>query len=115
MFEDKESREKLKNIFNNISKLETDLVPSFKECLENNEPIGIYVATKDKTDVEWVFGSKEISSMLGGEKFLKEAYEKMFSLGEKEEDWIVFAVLNKVGPIYITRFDKNLLKEVFIN
>lgn len=114
MFEEPEAREKIKNIFKNISYMEESLVPLFKNALEENEPIGLYVATKDQTDLSWVFGTKEIERMLGGEETLQDITKQLLPTEKDKEDGIVLAILKKVGPIYAIRLEKAVLTEAFL-
>lgn len=114
MFEEPEAREKIKNIFKNISTMETSLVPEFKKTLRENEPIGLYIATEDQTDIMWVFGRDEISRMLGGEEALKDITDQLLPTQEDKEEGVVFAILKKVGPIYAIRLEKAVLEEVFL-
>lgn len=114
MFEEPEAREKIKNIFKNISTMETSLVPEFKKTLKGNEPIGLYIATEDQTDITWIFGKEEISRMLGGEKALEDITDQLLPTPVDKEEGVVMAILKKVGPIYAIRLEKAVLEEVFL-
>ncbi len=114
MFEHPEAREKIKNIFKNISHLEEELVPKFKKSLKENEPIGLYVATEDQSDIMWLFGKKDIAPMLGGYDALKDIKQQLLPTEEDEKEGVVFAILKKVGPIYAIRLEKAVLEEVFL-
>lgn len=113
MFEEPESREKIKNIFKNIYSSEEDLIPKFRESIKNNDPIGLYVATKDQSDIMWIFGKKEVSSMLGGEEELQKLLDQLLPTEKDKNDGVLFAILKKVGPIYAIRLEKAILEEVF--
>ena len=113
MFEEPEAREKIKNIFKNISTMETDLVPEFKKTLKENEPIGLYIATEDQSDITWIFGEKEIGRMLGGKEALEDITNQLLPTPKDREEGVVFAILKKVGPLYAVRLEKEVLKEVF--
>ena len=113
MFEEPEAREKIKNIFKNISNFDKELVSEFKWALRYDEPIGLYVATKDQSDVSWVFGEEEVGRMLGGKKVLDGITEELFPTEEDREKGVVLAILKKVGPIYAVRLEKAVLEEVF--
>jgi len=115
MFEHPEAREKIKNIFKNISTLEKELVPEFKKSLEKNEPIGLYVATEDQSDITWLFGKTHIAPMLGGDDALKDVTDQLLPSEEDKKEGVLFAVLKKVGPIYAIRLEKAVLEEVFLN
>lgn len=115
MFEHPEAREKIKNIFKNISELEKDLVPAFKKSLEKNEPIGLYIATEDQSDITWLFGETHIAPMIGGDDTLKEITEELLPSEMDKREGVVFAILKKVGPIYAIRLEKAVLEEVFLN
>ena len=114
MFEHPEAREKIKNIFKNISTLEEELVLKFKKSLKENEPIGLYVATEDQSDIMWLFGKKDIAPMLGGYDALKDIKQQLLPTEEDEKEGVVFAILKKVGPIYAIRLEKAVLEEVFL-
>lgn len=114
MFEEPEAREKIKNIFKNISTMEKSLVPEFKKTLTENEPIGLYIATEDQTDIMWVFGQEEISRMLGGKEALEDITNQLLPTPEDRQEGVVFAILKKVGPIYAIRLEKAVLEEVFL-
>lgn len=114
MFEEPEAREKIKNIFKNISYMEEDLIPLFKKALEENEPIGLYVATEDQTDLSWVFGPEEVGRMIGGKDSLKDITDQLLPTEEDKEEGIVLAILKKVGPIYAIRLEKAVLTEAFL-
>ena len=114
MFEEPEAREKIKNIFKNISYMEEDLIPKFKKSLADNEPIGLYVATQDNTDISWIFGRKQIGDMLGGEEALESITEQLLPEEEDKESGVVRAVLKKVGPIYAIRLEKEVLEDAFL-
>ena len=114
MFEEPEAREKIKNIFKNISYMEEDLIPLFKKALEENEPIGLYVATEDQTDLSWVFGPAEVGRMIGGKDSLKDITDQLLPTEEDKEEGIVLAILKKVGPIYAIRLEKAVLTEAFL-
>tara|TARA_Y100000389_G_scaffold203611_1_gene252679 strand:+ start:4907 stop:5254 length:348 start_codon:yes stop_codon:yes gene_type:complete len=115
MFEEPEAREKIKKIFSNISTLEEDLVPCFKKSLINNEPIGLYIATEDQSDITWLFGTEDIAPMLGGDDTLKNITDQLLPSEEDKKEGVVFAVLKKVGPLYAIRLEKDVLSEVFLN
>lgn len=115
MFEEPEAREKIKKIFKNISTLESELVPAFKKALVGNEPIGLYIATEDQSDLMWIFGKKEIGRMLGGEDSLRDITEQLLPTPLDKEEGVVFAILKKVGPLYAIRLEKALLEEVFLS
>lgn len=114
MFENPEAREKIKNIFKNISYLEEDLIPLFRKAIEKNEPIGLYVATEDQTDLSWVFGREEVARMLGGDQTLQDITEQLLPAKEDIEEGVVLAILKKVGPIYAIRLEKAVLTEAFL-
>lgn len=114
MFEHPEAREKIKNIFKNISHLEEELVPRFRECLKNNDPLALYVATQSQDDLTWIFEKKEIERMMGGKDSLKDITEQLLPEEEDKEEGVVFVVLKKVGPIYAIRLEKAILEEVFL-
>ena len=114
MFEEPEAREKIKNIFKNISYMEEELIPKFKKALEENEPIGLYVATKDNTDLSWVFGKKQVGDMLGGDEALESVTEQLLPEEKDKETGVVLAVLKKVGPIYAIRLEKEVLEDAFL-
>jgi len=114
MFEEPESREKIKNIFKNIYSSEEDLIPKFRESIKTNEPIGLYVATKDQSDIMWVFGKEEIASMLGGDEELERLVNQLLPTEKDKREGILFAILKKVGPIYAIRLEKAILEEVFL-
>jgi len=113
MFEEPEAREKIKNIFKNIYNFDKELVSEFKWALKYDKPIGLYVATKDQSDVSWVFGEEEVGRMLGGKKVLDGITEGLFPTEEYKEKGVVLAILKKVGPIYAVRLEKAVLEEVF--
>lgn len=113
MFESQKDREKIKNIFKNISYQEEGLAPLFKKILEKNEPIGLYFATEDQTDVSWVFGADEVGRMLGGIKKLQNITKELLPTEKDLEEYIIFAILKKVGPIYAIKLEKALLTEAF--
>ena len=115
MFEHPEAREKIKNIFKNISELEKELVPSFKKSLEEDEPIGLYIATEDQSDITWLFGKTHIAPMIGGDDALKDVTEQLLPSEEDKKEGVVFAILKKVGPIYAIRLEKAVLEEVFLS
>ena len=114
MFEEPEAREKIKKIFKNISTLEKELIPEFKKTLVENEPIGLYIATEDQSDIMWIFGREEVARMLGGEKTLDDITEQLLPTSLDKEEGVVFAILKKVGPIYAIRLEKSVLSEVFL-
>ena len=115
MFEHPEAREKIKSIFKNISRFEEELVPKFRACLKNNDPIALYVATQDQNDLMWIFEKSEISRMLGGSDSLESISEQLLPDEEDKDEGVVFVVLKKVGPIYAIRLEKEVLEEVFLN
>jgi len=115
MFEHPASREKIKKIFKNISVLEKELVPAFKKSLRDNEPIGLYIATEDQSDITWLFGETHIAPMLGGDDTLKNVTEKLLPSEIDKREGIVFAILKKVGSIYAIRLEKAVLEEVFLS
>ena len=115
MFEEPENREKIKKIFSNISTLEKELIPSFKKSLIENEPIGLYIATEDQSDITWLFGKEDIAPMLGGYDALKDITDQLLPSDRDKKEGIVFAVLKKVGPLYAVRLEKDVLSEVFLN
>ena len=114
MFEHPEAREKIKSIFKNISRFEEELVPKFRSCLKNNDPIALYVATQDQNDLMWIFEKSEISRMLGGPDSLESISEQLLPDEEDKDEGVVFVVLKKVGPIYAIRLEKAVLEEVFL-
>tara|TARA_S200002703_G_scaffold83223_1_gene71658 strand:- start:1016 stop:1360 length:345 start_codon:yes stop_codon:yes gene_type:complete len=114
MFEHPEAREKIKSIFKNISRFEEELVPKFRSCLKNNDPIALYVATKDQDDLMWIFEKDEISRMMGGDESLESVSEQLLA-DDGNNEGVVFVVLKKVGPIYAIRLEKEVLEEVFLN
>lgn len=114
MFEDPAAREKIKNIFKNISTLEKELVPEFQKTLEENEPIGLYIATEDQSDISWIFGREEVGRMLGGDENLDSITEQLLPSPKDRREGVVFAILKKVGPIYAVRLEKEVLEEVFL-
>jgi len=114
MFENPEARERIKKIFKNISNLEGELIPEFKKTLIKNEPLGLYIATEDQSDMMWVFGREEIARMLGGEDTLDNITEQLLPTSLDKEEGVVFAVLKKVGPLYAIRLEKSVLSEVFL-
>ncbi len=114
MFEEPEAREKIKKIFKNISTLDKELVPEFKKTLVENEPIGLYIATEDQSDIMWIFGKEEIGRMLGGQDALSEITDQLLPTPADKEEGVLFAILKKVGPIYAIRLEKSVLSEVFL-
>jgi hypothetical protein len=113
MFEDPENRQKIKEIFENLSYQEKRLVPMFKKTLEDGGPIGLYVATKDQKDITWLFDEKEIALMLGGEDALISVTSQLLPTKEDKEDGVLFVIFKKVGPIYSIRIERAVLEEVF--
>ncbi len=115
MFEHPEAREKIKSIFKNISVLEKELVPAFKKSLKENQPIGLYIATEDQSDITWLFGETHISPMIGGDDALKAITDELLPSDTDKKEGLVFAILKKVGPIYAIRLEKAVLEEVFLS
>ncbi len=114
MFEEPEAREKIKRIFKNISTLDKELVPEFKKTLVENEPIGLYIATEDQSDITWIFGREEVGRMLGGDEALDSITEQLLPSPKDRREGVVFAILKKVGPLYAVRLEKEVLEEVFL-
>lgn len=114
MFELPEEREKIKNIFQNLSKQERKLVPMFRKVLEEGGPIGLYVATQDQSDITWLFDEKEIALMLGGEDALISITNQLLPTEEDKKEGLLFAIFKKVGPIYSIRLQRSILEEVFL-
>lgn len=114
MFELPEEREKIKNIFQNLSKQERRLVPMFRKVLKEGGPIGLYVATQDQSDITWLFDKEEIGLMLGGGDALKSITDQLLPTPEDKDKGVLFAIFKKVGPIYSIRLEKAVLEEVFL-
>lgn len=114
MFELPEEREKIKDIFQNLSRQERKLVPMFRRVLEEGGPIGLYVATQDKSDITWLFDKKEIALMLGGEDALISITNQLLPTEEDKKAGVLFAIFKKVGPIYSIRLERAVLEEVFL-
>lgn len=114
MFENPKDRAKIKNIFKNISTIETELNPKFKNILKENGPIALYVATKDQDNIMWLFDKEEINRMLGGESSLEELTEQLLPEEKDKKEGVVLVIFKKVGPIYAIRLEKAILEEVFL-
>jgi len=114
MFEDPKNREKIKNIFQNLSEDESELVPMFKRAIKENGPIALYVATKDKSDITWLFDKQEIALMLGGDDALKSITNQLLPTEKDKQEGMVFVIFKKIGPLYSIRLEKAVLEEVFL-
>jgi hypothetical protein len=114
MFELPEERQKIKDIFENLSHRERRLVPMFRRVLEDGGPIGLYVATKDQKDITWLFDEKEIALMLGGDDALISITNQLLPTEEDKREGVLFVVFKKVGPIYSIRIQRSVLEEVFL-
>lgn len=115
MFDSPEEQDKIKTIFEGIYSKEKILIPRFREALINNDPIGLYVATKDQSDISWIFDTKQIELMLGGRDAYISIKEQLLPTREDSDEYLMMVVFKKVGPIYSLRLKKSILEEVFLD
>ena len=113
MFENPQDRKKIKSIFENLYRDEKELVPMFKKIVREGGPIALYVATKDNSDITWMFDKDEISEMLGGKDALDSVTDQLLPTKKDKEEGIIFVIFKKIGPLYSVRLEKAILHETF--
>ena len=88
----------------------TKILEHLERILNTKDPFALYIATADKSNCSWIFDKKTLCSMLGGEaNYL--AIENQIAK-DSEEDFVLFFILKKVGPLYSIRLEVEFLNEV---
>jgi len=113
MFENPQDRKKIKSIFENLSRDEKELTPMFKKIAQEGGPIALYVATKDNSDITWMFDKDDISEMLGGRDTLDSVTDQLLPTEKDKEEGIIFVIFKKIGPLYSVRLERAILQETF--
>lgn len=78
-----------------------------EDCLRfisaNKTPLALYIATKDKSNVMWIFDPSTIYEMLGGEDIHEKTFRSLFSEEEDKENYVLFYIFTKTSPIVVIK------------
>ena len=78
------------------------VLESLRFIADNRTPFALYIATKDRSNVMWIFDPETVYEMLGGE----DIHEKTFrSACSGEQDRILFYILTKTSPITVIKLN----------
>ena len=79
------------------------VLESLRYIADNRTPFALYVATKDRSNVMWVFDPDTVYEMLGGEDIHDKTFRSVFPEQNDRQDGILFYVLTKTSPIVVIR------------
>lgn len=79
------------------------VLKSLRYIADNRTPFALYFATKDRSNVMWVFDPDTVYEMLGGEDIHDKTFRSVFPEQKNRQDGILFYVLTKTSPIVVIR------------
>ncbi len=79
------------------------VLESLRFIADNRTPFALYVATKDRSNVMWVFDPETVYEMLGGEDIHDKTFRTLFSDQIERQEGILFYVFTKTQPVTVIR------------
>jgi hypothetical protein len=79
------------------------VLESLRYIADNRTPFALYIATKDRSNVMWVFDPDTVYEMLGGEDIHDKTFRSVFPDHNERQDGILFYVLTKTSPIVVIK------------
>lgn len=79
------------------------VLESLRFIADNRTPFALYVATKDRSNVMWVFDPDTVYEMLGGEDIHDKTFRTLFPEQPERQEGILFYVFTKTQPVVVIR------------
>lgn len=79
------------------------VLESLRFVADNRTPFALYIATKDRSNVMWIFDPETVYGMLGGEDIHDKTFRSVFSDHNDRQDGILFYVFTKTTPVVVVQ------------